>query len=250
MTVVVVALSVAVAAAIALPSGPIEPIGAITDAFRTHALVALGEVHGNEQSHAFRMALVRDKRFASVANDIVVEFGNAKFQDIVDRFVAGGDVADAELRQVWQDTTQTSGVWDRPIYGDFIRAVRDVNRSLDGSRKLRLLLADPPVDWDLVRRSNEGPQHERDGKVQINGIWVDKAQASTLDRDGYAAGVIQREVLAKGRRALLVFGDMHVRRLGRSVVTRLENSTAAKVFTIVNAIGVRYDDLRTAYADS
>ena len=66
---------------------PVEPIGAILDAFRSHAIVALGEgLHGNEQGHAFRLTLIRDPRFAVTVNDIVVECGNAKYQDLMDRF--------------------------------------------------------------------------------------------------------------------------------------------------------------------
>jgi hypothetical protein len=88
------------------PAVPAEPVGAILDAFRTHALVALGDEHGSEQGSAFRMALIRDARFASVVNDIVVEFGNARYQGLMDRFVRGEDVKPEELRRVWQDTTQ------------------------------------------------------------------------------------------------------------------------------------------------
>lgn len=135
------------------------------------------------------------------------------------------------------------------MYGDFFRAVREVNRSLDAERKLRVLLGDPPVDWDLVRRVNEGPASEREGKVQINGIWIARDQASTLDRDKHAADLIQQEVLAKGRRALLVFGEMHVRRMGRSVVERLERSASIKVFNIINAAGTSYDALTSLRPD-
>lgn len=76
------------------PAVPIEPIAAIIDAFRTHNVVALGEPHGNEQGHAFRLALIRDPRFAATVNDIVVECGNARYQDLMDRFIRGEDVPD------------------------------------------------------------------------------------------------------------------------------------------------------------
>ncbi len=97
-----------------------EPITAILDAFTSHDIVALGEgAHGNEQGHAFRLSLVRDPRFSATVNDIVVEFGNARYQDVMDQFVGGTDVPDNVLRDVWQNTTQTTSVWERPIYGDF-----------------------------------------------------------------------------------------------------------------------------------
>lgn len=114
---------------------PVESIGAILDAFRSHSVVALGETHGNERGHAFRLALIRDPRFAAAVNDIVVEFGNARYQELMDRFVRGDDVSDEALRHVWQDTTAISGVWDRPIYEEVFRAVRAVNASLPRDRR-------------------------------------------------------------------------------------------------------------------
>ena len=94
---------------------PIEPIGAIIEAFRSHSVVALGEDHGNEQGHAFRIRLLRDPRFTATVNDIVVEFGNPRYQELMDHFVKGEQVDDQALRLAWQDTTQISGVWDRPL---------------------------------------------------------------------------------------------------------------------------------------
>ena len=76
------------------PAVPIEPITGILEMFKTHDVVALSEGnHGNEQGHAFRVALIRDPRFAAAANDIVVEFGNAHYQAVIDRFVQGEPVA-------------------------------------------------------------------------------------------------------------------------------------------------------------
>lgn len=71
-------------------SDPVDAILGILEAFDTHSVVALGEGdHNNEQGHAFRLSLIRDPRFPTIVNDIVVEFGNARYQDIMDRFVAG-----------------------------------------------------------------------------------------------------------------------------------------------------------------
>src|SRR5258706_3455900 len=51
------------------PAVPVAPIAAILDAFRSDAIVALGDNHGNEQGHAFRLSLIRDPRFAAAVND-------------------------------------------------------------------------------------------------------------------------------------------------------------------------------------
>src|SRR5437762_2074464 len=129
------------------PAARLEPIGAILDAFRSHRLVALGEPHGNEQAHLFRLSLIRDPRLAAEVNDIVVECGNSRYQELMDRFVRVDDIPAASLRQVLQNTTAANFVWDRPIYEEFFWAVRAVNASLRNPGQLRVLLGDPPIDW-------------------------------------------------------------------------------------------------------
>lgn len=181
---------------------PVEPIRAVLEAFRSHTVVALDEGdHGNEQGHAFRLALIRDPEFATIVNDIVVETGNARYQALMDRFIQGEEVTEASLREVWQNTTQPHFAGDMPIYEEFFRAVRVVNASLPRERRLRVLLGDPPIDWETVRTPE---QHLK---------WI-------ALRDTHAADVIRREVLAKGRRALVVYGGWHLQR--RNIDTNYE----------------------------
>ena len=217
-------LLAALAQAIPVPSSPVEPIGAIVDAFRTHSLVALGDEHGSEKGHVFRLALIRDPRFASVVNDIVVEFGNARYQSVMDRFVRGEDVKDEELRKVWEDTTQVEYEWDLPIYEAFFRTVREVNASLPRERQLRILLGDPPIEWENV--------HTREDLMK----WLD------MGRDAHAVGVIRREVLDKGRHALVIYGTTHLYRKnpvpgaadewGFGLVAQLEKGGITNVFSV------------------
>ena len=158
--------------------------------FRVHPLVAIGEAHRNQQLHDFIVSLVTDPRFLQTVDDIVVEFGTARHQDIIDRYIAGDSVPPSELRRVWRDTVNIL-VWDAPVYETFFRTVRTVNQR-NQKRRLRVLLADPPIDWDHV-------QHDD---------WERVAAV----RDEHAAAVVEREVLAKTHRALLIFGSAHVTR--------------------------------------
>jgi hypothetical protein len=208
------------------PAVPAEPIAAILDAFRSHAIVALGnaEFRGNEQGHNFQVSLIRDPKFTASVNDVVVEFGNARYQDVIDRFVRGEEVHYESLRQVWQNTTQVEWEWDLPIYEDLFRVVRAVNAPLPRERQLRVLLADPPVDWDTVNTLAD----------------LRKAMG---DRDGYAVDVLRREVLAKNHHALLIYGSQHlIRKSGmpgaaddraRGIVARLEKDNITTVFTVL-----------------
>ncbi len=225
---------------------PVEPIGAVIEAFRTHAVVALAEDHGNEQGHAFRLALVRDPRFAATVDDILVEFGNARYQDLMDRFVRGEPVSDEALRRVWQETTQISGVWDRPIYEEFFRAVRAVNAGLPRERQLRVLLGDLPVDWEVARRFPPKP-----GERRLYGQPIpDAAAEERMDRDRHATEVLRRETLAKHRRALVIFGGGHLTRRPASIVGRLERAGGTRVFTITNATRQSFETLLALQPDA
>jgi hypothetical protein len=193
---------------------PLHPVAAVIDAFRTHAVVALGEgSHGNRQAHEFRLTLIRDPEFAATVQDIVVEFGSALYQKTMDAFLDGAEVAYESLRRAWMDTTQPDAIWDSPIYEEFFRAVRAVNARLPRERRLRVLLGDPPIDWDLVKTRED----------------LDRFATK---RDEHAAGVIRRESLARGRKALVIYGDYHFTRANAGgIVAQLEKG-GTNVFSI------------------
>jgi hypothetical protein len=226
-----------------------DAVTAIIEAFGTSPVVALGEGdHGNEQGHAFRLGLIRDPRFAATVNDIVVESGNALYQDVMDRYVTGADVSSSELRLTWQNTTQLRPVWDVPIYEELFRAVREINTSLPAGRRLRVLLGDPPIDWKGVRTFAD----------------ILRQMRSVGDRDTYPAALIQREVLAKQRRALIIYGNQHLTRtppemrpgcqpgstipcFPGSIADQLEKASGRRAFTVTTVTGI---DLRTLEPDA
>ena len=172
---------------------PLEPVAAILDVLAAHPLVALSEPHTNLQAYELRLRLLREPRFAGLVNDIVIEAGNARYQDVMDRFIRGEHVADEDLRPAWQNIVTPGPSGDDPNYEGFYRAVRDVNAGLPRARQLRVLLADPPIDWSSVRSGDDLVE------------WG-------LKRDVHAADVITREVIAKKRRALIIFGEGHLHR--------------------------------------
>ena len=204
------------------PAVPVEPIAAIVEAFRDHEIVTLSDAHGSQPAQAFLKRLVRDPRFAATVNDIVVEFGNARYQELVDRFVRGEEVPEESIRAAWQNTTVANEI---SVDEEFFRVIRGVNASLPRERQLRVLLGDPPIDWRTVlTRDDHFP-------------WL-------AMRDSYPAALIQIEVLAKQRRALVVYGHMHFQRRNvlsnlnmqdwraQTIVSLLERSTPARIFTI------------------
>jgi hypothetical protein len=212
----------ALAQAGSAPAVPVDPVAAIVEAFKAHPIVAIGDNHGNLQLHEFRLALLRDPRLLGVVDDIVVEFGTATHQALIDRYVTGEAVSREQLRHVWEDTTQIEETWDLPIYEAFFEAVRAVNLGRPAQQRLRVLLGDPPVDWSAIKTTQD--------------------LKSLPDRDGHAADVIMRDVLAKKRRALVIYGDQHlVRRTtladapdpwAHGLIARLERGGQRVAFTV------------------
>jgi hypothetical protein len=66
---------------------------AVWEAFRSHDIVMLGEMHRNEQEYEWLRSLVANLNFADRVNDIVMEFGNSLYQESVDRYVSGDDIS-------------------------------------------------------------------------------------------------------------------------------------------------------------
>lgn len=192
------------------PAVPLDAIPAILEAFRTHNVVALGSAHGNQQADSFGLDLIRDPRFAGLVNDVLIELGNGRYQSVVDQFVNGIEEPVGFLRQSWLNTTQPqAAAFEMPaIFG----VVRALNAKLSSERRLRLLLGDPPIDWDAIKSPG-----------QLRARQADPAH----DRDRYAADVVRREVLEKGRRVLAIYGAGHLFRhnVTHSIVSLLEASS-------------------------
>jgi hypothetical protein len=163
----------------------------IFKAFQTHPLVGIREAHGLAQELDFYSALLRDPRFATEVGNVVLETGDAAYQNTVDRYVSGEHVPYAELRKVWADTIGFSptvfSVGSINVYD----TVRSVNMRLPPNQRIKIWLGDPPTDWSKIKT---------------------KADLSTLDaqRDSYPAGLIEREILTKNKKALVIYGAGHL----------------------------------------
>ncbi len=109
---------------------PRNAIAAILDAMHRFPLVAIGEIHTLQEFHDFITALLFHPDLPGSITDIVVEFGNAQYQDVADRFVVEGQpVANADLERIWRHTVGGGVQLDAPVYGQFFRNV--LRRQLD-----------------------------------------------------------------------------------------------------------------------
>ncbi|MDP3737905.1 MAG: EF-hand domain-containing protein [Hyphomonadaceae bacterium] len=165
-------------------------IDGILAAFKTRPLVGMSDRHGIAQQQDFYAALVRDPRFAREVGNVVVEFGSASHQGIIDRYVAGEDVPYAELRKVWSDVVG----WNPTVtYIGFVNvflSVRAANLGLPPDQRIKVWLGEPPVDWTTATKAD--------------------VDAAMKQRDSYPADLIVENILKKNRKALVIYGGAHL----------------------------------------
>jgi len=186
-------LGIAVAVLFALGDARAESAGAviheIAKQFDEHPLIMIGELHRWEQLHAFMREMIRNPEFVCRADDIVVEFGNSRLQGLADKFAAGENLSESELQSLWRETSVPL-TWNSPVYRQFYETVREINQKHLCAHPVRIVLADPPLDWSKIKTA--------------------KDYAPRADRDASYADVVERDVLAKHHRAFLLAGQFHV----------------------------------------
>ena len=180
-----------VAAAFAQVPPTVTPaMDGIFAAFRTHPLVGIGEHHRIAQDLDFYAALVRDPRFAREVGNVVVEFGGAIHQDIIDRYVDGQYVPYTELRKVWTDTVGWLPVVTAVGYLAFFAQVRETNLALPPGQRIHVWLGEPVIDWDTLKTHAD---------------W----EALDKTREIKPVEVIEKQILARGKKALVIYGAGH-----------------------------------------
>ena len=175
------------------PAVPLEPVAAMVDAFRTHAVVAVTAGHGEVARLCLRAAAhsrsAPDRRHQRHRHRRGERPVSGRRRPLRPRRERADGVAPPRLAR-----HHPAGARLRSAVGGVLhQAMRGINASLPAARKVRVLLGDPPIEWEKVKTPEEHRQ------------WIEM-------RDTFPADLIQREVLAKGRHALLTYGPMHFQR--------------------------------------
>jgi hypothetical protein len=169
----------------------VPALDGVFKAFASHPIVAISDDHGLAQSLDFYAAVVRDPRFTKEVGNLVVEFGGTAHQDTLDRYLSGEAVPYAELRKVWTDVVSGPALYIG--YMNIFAQVRATNRTLPAEKRIHILLGEPPIDWSRVRTRAEHLPYQ-------------------AQRQSYPAELVRREILAKGKKALLIYGGGHLYR--------------------------------------
>jgi hypothetical protein len=199
---------------------PQPAVAAILAAFDKYEVVAMPAAHGIKYLDDVVFSLIRNPQFPGKVNDIEIECGNSLYQPVLDRYIAGEDVPFTEVRKAWRNTTQ-------PMCGmsgfveQFFPLVRAINQKLLPGKRLRVLAGDPPIDWDQVKNSQEFFKF--------------------ADRERSIGSVMEKEVLSKHRKALLLAGTFHLWHGTRNAVSFYERDYPNVTFVIAE-LGVLTTD--------
>jgi hypothetical protein len=168
----------------------VSAIDGILNAFKNHLLVGIGDDHNSAQEEDFYAALVRDPRFSTQVGNVVVEFGGAAHQNLLDGYLNGQEVSYADLRTIWTDVVGWIPTVTGLGYANFFAQVRAVNLALPPERRIHVWLGEPAVDWSKITT-----------KAEFDPILA--------QRDTHAADVIEKNILGPGRKAVVIYGDLH-----------------------------------------
>jgi hypothetical protein len=167
-----------------------EPgIAAVLAAFDKYEVVGLPQGHGEQDVDNFIYALVRTPGFSDKVNDIALEGLNAMYQPALDRYIAGEDVRFVEVQKAWRKSGQPAA-GASVFIETMVPLVRALNQKLPAAKRVRVLAGEPAVDWDQIK----GPEDV----VRL------------VHRDANIAALMEKEVLAKHRKALMLFGTFHL----------------------------------------
>ena len=112
-----------------------------------------------------------------------------RYQSLLDRYIAEEEVAFTEVQKVWRNTTQPM-CGQSSFFEQLYPLVHAINQKLPAIKRLRVVAADPPTDWNHVHNA--------------------KDIAPFMDRDASIASVMEKEVLSRHRKALMLFGIFHL----------------------------------------
>ena len=201
---------------------PEPAIPAILAAFDKYEVVGLPQGHGMQDLEDFIFSLIRTPAFSEKVNDIEFECGNSLYQSILDRYIAGEDVPFTEVQRVWRKNGQPA-CGSSGFVEQFFPLVRALNQKLPPGKRLRVLAPDPAVDWDRIK-------------------GIEDLMKLHYDRESSIASVLEKEVLSKRRKALMLFGTFHLMHGARDAVDLIEKEYPNVTF-IVSDLGTFDTDL-------
>ena len=204
-------LSRCIAAFVAFVAGAVQPLlaqggfcptgyAAVADSvaaqFDTHQFVFMGSTHGWRKQHDFQLCLLSRPAFQRRATDVMVEWANPVYQNLVDRYLVKLEPIPIDsLAPVWLNT-DAPDLWGRlTLMPAFYEAVRAMNEQLEPARRIRVIGGNEPIDWSRVQTQEDVARYPY--------------------KSNWAAHVIMEHYAPEpSHKLFVIYGEGHVNRRG------------------------------------
>ena len=178
------------------PPGYAAVADSVAAQFETHQFVFMGSTHGWKKQHDFQLCLLSRAAFQRRVTDVMVEWGNPVYQDLVDRYLLKLEPIPIDsLSPVWINT-DAPDLWGRlTLMPAFYEAVRAINERLQPTRRIRVIGGNEPIDWSKVQTQEDVARYPF--------------------KSNWAAHVIMEHYAPdQSRKLFVIYGEGHVNRRG------------------------------------
>ncbi len=163
--------------------------------FKDHDIVFLGEYHRIKHDAELVQRLI-PRLYASGVLDLGIEFGVYHEQPRAEALITA-ETYDADLAR--DIMLHFACYWGYVEYMDIYRAAWTFNRSLpEGAPRFRVVNLNARQDWSLLKT-----EEDRNDPEVMKKVWFEGGS------DAFMAGVILKEFVDKGRKALVYSGSHH-----------------------------------------
>ena len=178
------------------PPGYAAVADSVAAQFDTHQFVFMGSTHGWKKQHDFQLCLLSRQAFQRRVTDVMVEWGNPVYQELVDRYLLKLEPIPIDsLAPVWINT-DAPDLWGRlTLMPAFYEAVRAINEHLEPARRIRVIGGCEPIDWSRAQTQEDVARYAY--------------------KSNWAAHVIMEHYNPEPSRKLFtIYGEGHVNRRG------------------------------------
>lgn len=171
----------------------------IYQSFLTHQVIGLGEGgHNLINAHQCIVKILMNQKIIDLLDVIILEFLNAKYQNILDSFMLGEDVGIFELQKLWRDSSQSPGLFgEASMYFELLKTIRRININLPQEKKIRVLAGDPPIDWDKIHTMSDYNQQLSYGEL----------------RHSFPAEFITEFAIIQKKKILVIYSEFHITKI-------------------------------------
>jgi len=200
---------------------------ALAKQFDDHQFVFIGSTHGDLKIEQFLACLVTRPAFQQRVTDILTEWASSGQQRLIDRYILGlEEISMDDLAPIWFDTDAPTMWTTLPQVRETLKALHDVNKSLPGPKRIRLLGGNDPTDWSKVKVTEDLAPYPFKTNFMPHLI-------------------IEHLAKSQGNRTLVVYGDGHIHYKGNNFMPDLEYALGRSKLYVVGRIGELRADERT-----